>query len=78
MEKYIIKELYATVDSQGIYIDTSDNEQECRRWQQEDVQAKGVIKGYGIFNIETGFIDNEASDFYYTYEEAKQDLEHLR
>lgn len=79
MKKLIIKELYATADRDNNYINISANREECvdRLENGNNKQETQVIKGYGIFEIETGLVPDQANDFYYDYEEAEHELDFL-
>lgn len=73
----VIKELFATADRDGNYLDISDNKSDCEKWLKEgnDKQAINIIKGFVVFDSEKNIVPDNASDFHYDYDEAFDELE---
>lgn len=76
MKELIVKELFATADRDGNYLDVSSNKEDCDKWLSEgnDKQATQIIKGYGVFFKDEDLMPDAASDFHYDKEEAEHEL----
>jgi hypothetical protein len=68
--RYETRPLYATVDDDGDVVDIYSEESEAVEAPEND-----YVQGYGVFNIRTNLIPDEAQDFHHSFETAKEELE---
>lgn len=74
--KMEIRELFATADRDGNYLDVSQEKKDCEFWLEEgkDKQAVKVINGFGLFFANSEKMPDNASDFHYTSDDALDEL----
>ncbi|MBP1309048.1 hypothetical protein JOD82_002068 [Paenibacillus sp. 1182] len=68
MERYEIRKLWATVDENGDYVDIFDNVNDVKE------QGMNFTQGYGVFDNETNLLPDDAQDFHYDLQSARDEL----
>lgn len=78
--KLEIRELFATADRDGNYLDVSQDKNDCEAWVEEgkDKQAIKVIQGFGLFLTNSDKMPDNVSDFHYTAEDVQHELDFLQ
>lgn len=78
--KLEVRELFATADRDGNYLDVSQEKRDCEGWLEEgkDKQAVKVINGFGLFFANSNEMPDNVVDFHYTSEDAVDELDFLQ